>query len=267
LATVSQMAAGDSVLIGLVEEALSMHVDSEWHEAKLYTPFFKDQAQLYEFADCLAVQTFLRMAQLPIQNKQRPNTEFISPTGEVPVLQIGSVLIPGFTGIVDLVRKKEAGLSSHLTDVQKADMAAQIAVIDNILRKVEMYIVWVHEETYSMVTSTRFGSVYKWPLSRVLPALKRREMRDKLGSIQWANKTLVDVMEAADKAFRCLSSHLATQDFVMGSRVTEADALLFGHLFAILTTRLPTMELSNALRKYPNLVEYTERIENEYFKK
>lgn len=89
-------------------------------------------------------------------------------------------------------------------------------------------------------------------------------------------------MEAADKAFRCLSSHLGTQvrlftlmptgffylqDYVMGSRVTEVDALLFGHLFAILTTRLPTMELSNALRKYPNLVEYCERVENEYFKK
>lgn len=48
---------------------------------KLYSA--EDQAQLYEFADCLAVQTFLRMAQLPVQTKQRPNTEFISPTGTV----------------------------------------------------------------------------------------------------------------------------------------------------------------------------------------
>lgn len=75
-------------------------------------------------------------------------------------------------------------------------------------------------------------------------------------------------MEQAEKAFRALSTQLSTQPFLMGDKPTEADALLFGHLFTILTMRLPVMDLANTLKKerYANLVEFTRRIENEWFK-
>lgn len=43
--------------------------------------FLEGQALLYEFADCLAVQTFLHMADLPVQPRQRPNADFISLNG------------------------------------------------------------------------------------------------------------------------------------------------------------------------------------------
>lgn len=41
-------------------------------------------------------------------------------------------------------------------------------------------------------------------------------------------QSLPEVLEQAEKAFHCLSSHLGTKNYLMGDRPSEADALLFG---------------------------------------
>uniref|UniRef100_A0A914RAP7 Metaxin glutathione S-transferase domain-containing protein n=1 Tax=Parascaris equorum TaxID=6256 RepID=A0A914RAP7_PAREQ len=51
----------------------------------------------------------------------------------------------------------------------------------------------------------------------------------------------------------------------MGDFPTELDALAFGHLYTILTTELPNMDLANSLRKYPNLTDFCRRIDQKYF--
>ncbi|CAD6188532.1 unnamed protein product [Caenorhabditis auriculariae] len=254
------------VLTQLVTETLSLNAEQEWEDVSIFTPFLNDQALLYDYADCLAVQTFLRMAQLPFNVRQRPNAEFISPNGIVPVLKISKTLISGFGPIVDFVYKKGVSLTSHLSETQLADMKAHMSLVDHLLRHVELYVVWKHDETYGEVTCARYGSVYHWPLRTVLPFLKRRAVLSELRDADWDSKTLDDVSEAADKAFRSLSSLLSTKKYVMGDMPTEADALLFGHLYTIITMRLPLTNLTNVLKRYPNLFDFTKRIEAEYFK-
>lgn len=51
----------------------------------------------------------------------------------------------------------------------------------------------------------------------------------------------------------------------MGDFPTELDALAFGHLYTILTTELPNMDLANSMRKYPNLTDFCRRIDQKYF--
>lgn len=250
----------------LVSSALTMNFDAEWSEALLFTPFLSDQALITEYADSLSAQTFLRMAGLPYHIRQRPNAEFISPTGKVPFLKLKNILVAEFTGIVNFVAKKGVKLSSHLNDVQTADMAAHVSVVDHLLRNIETYILWAHDETYSQITRVRYASVYHWPLTSILPALKRREILEQLNDMEWSNKELEEVIELAERAFRSLSAQLGNQPYLMGDKPTEADALLFGHLYTIMTTRLPCMDLQNTLKKYSNLIEYTVRIEKEFFK-
>ncbi|KAI7815280.1 metaxin [Rhyzopertha dominica] len=48
---------------------------------------------------------------------------------------------------------------------------------------------------------------------------------------------------------------------------TELDALVFGHLFTILTTPLPNSRIANTVRNYPTLINLVQRIEKEYFKR
>nr|CAD7438136.1 unnamed protein product [Timema bartmani]CAD7462330.1 unnamed protein product [Timema tahoe] len=48
---------------------------------------------------------------------------------------------------------------------------------------------------------------------------------------------------------------------------TELDALVFGHVFTILTTPLPNNQFAGIVRGYDNLIELCKRVEKDYFEK
>ncbi|KHN76196.1 Putative ATP-dependent RNA helicase [Toxocara canis] len=261
---VNEMSA-NYFMADLVSDTLSAKFAGEWTDAALFAPYQNQQALLNEYADCVAARAFLRMVELPIRLEERPNAEFMSPTGKVPFLKLQNVIVPEFMPIVNFVAKKGVRLSSGLTDAQRADMFAHMALIEEVLKNAELYIVWVEDSTYSEVTRRRYGSVYLWPLNQILPALKRREVNRHLAALEWSDKSLDAVIDAADSCFKSLSSKLAHNECFMGDLPTELDALAFGHLYTILTTELPNMDLANALRKYSNLTEFCRRIDQKYF--
>lgn len=51
------------------------------------------------------------------------------------------------------------------------------------------------------------------------------------------------------------------------NRPTELDALVFGHLHTILTTKLPHSVLSETVRPYHNLISHCDRMDSLYFRK
>lgn len=48
-------------------------------------------------------------------------------------------------------------------------------------------------------------------------------------------------------------------------RPTELDALLFGHVFTVLTTELPTNKLATIVSGYSNLINHCKNIEEHFF--
>ena len=49
------------------------------------------------------------------------------------------------------------------------------------------------------------------------------------------------------------------------NRPTELDALVFGHIFTILTTPLPDNRLASIVRQHKNLTDLCQGIDKEYF--
>ncbi|KAH7731652.1 metaxin 2 [Aphelenchoides avenae] len=246
-------------------DALSAGANPEWVDASLFAPYQNEQALLYEYAECVAVRAFLKMTGLPFRLEQRPNAEFISPNGKVPFLKLENTLIPGFSGIVEFVARKNIRLSSTLTDSETADMNAHIALIEDVLKHAEMALTWLDNDTYTQVTKPRHGSVYLWPLHLWLPFLKRRQMKAYLADVEWSNKSMDEVVRHCDRCFRALSAKLGNHTYFIGDQPTELDALAFGHLYTILTTPLPNMRIAEALKKHQNLIAFCTRIDNELF--
>lgn len=50
-------------------------------------------------------------------------------------------------------------------------------------------------------------------------------------------------------------------------RPTELDALVFGHVFTIITTRLPCRRLAETVKKHTTLVALAKRVDERYFKR
>lgn len=131
----------------------------------------------YEWLSCL-----LPSSRDPMQSSY-PRLVFIFPlcfkrniSGRLPLLKIQKTLISGFNDIVDFVSKKGVSLSAYLTEAQTAEMKAHMSLVDHLLRNIELFVVWSHDETYSNVTRYRYGAVYHWPIRKVLPFFKRQEM-------------------------------------------------------------------------------------------
>ncbi|CAG0882757.1 unnamed protein product [Darwinula stevensoni] len=234
-------------------------------DVKLFQPHIVEQILLPDYGNCLAVQVFLRMCGLDFQVEMRANAEFMSPTGKVPFLQCGTFLVAEMDPIIAFVNNKGISLSSDLDNSQRADMKAYMSLINDTLYNAELYISWVDDLIYEEVTKPRYGSVFPWPLNKVIPWQRKRQMVKRLSHLGWGQKTSEQVYQEVDKCCHALSERLGTNQKYFFGRATELDALAFGHLYTILTTDLPDNRLASTVRHYQNLVTLCEAIEEDYF--
>eukprot|EP00095_Tigriopus_kingsejongensis_P010125 maker-scaffold75_size407189-snap-gene-1.16 protein:Tk10125 transcript:maker-scaffold75_size407189-snap-gene-1.16-mRNA-1 annotation:"hypothetical protein DAPPUDRAFT_304425" len=254
---------------GAVSEALQLEMDSQepWPEdAELYQPYGVEQILLPDQASCLSVQTYLRMSQLRFQVVQRTNAEHMSPSGKVPFVRVKKFVIAELDPIINFVEQKGVSLTDHLDSSQKADMRAYMSLVSNVLGNAESFVTWNDDSTLAEVTKPRYGSVYPWPLNSVLSWQKRRQVLKRLRALGWDGKSMDEVLNEVDNCCQALSERLDNQKFFFNNKPTELDALVFGHLFSILTTPLPDNRMSATVRNYKNLLELCQNVDVQYFK-
>ncbi|XP_018971492.1 metaxin-2 [Cyprinus carpio] len=238
-----------------------------WPEnATLYQPLKEDQILLSDSASSLAVQTFLRMCGLPVLVSCRANAEYMSPSGKVPFIQVGNQVVSELGPIVQFTKAKGHSLSDGLDDVQRAEMKAYMELVNNMLLTAELYIQWCDDYTATEISRPRYSSPYSWPLNHILAYQKQWEVRRKMNVIGWSGKSLEQVYEDVSQCCQALSQRLGTQPYFFNKQPTELDALVFGHLFTILTTQLTNDELAEKVKSYTNLLSFCHRIEHTYFK-
>ncbi|CAH1108523.1 unnamed protein product [Psylliodes chrysocephalus] len=248
--------------------SLELGAQEPWpKDVKFFQPHEVEQVLLPDNANCLATQAFLKMCQLPYIVEPRPNAEAMSPTLKVPFIKAGRFVIAELEGIVQFVNGKGITLTEPLDSDQKSNMRAYMSLIHSVLEMAELYICWVDDETYNEVTTARNGSVYPWPLNHIQNRNKRSQVIKKLKTLGWYNKKLEDVYSEVETCCESLQTRLDGKRFFFEHGPTELDALVFGHLFTILTTPLPRSDLANIVRNYPSLIDLVKRIEKEYFKK
>ncbi|KAK3085877.1 hypothetical protein FSP39_009965 [Pinctada imbricata] len=222
-------------------------------DVQLVQTFEAEQIILPDYANCLSVRAFLKMCKLPFSRDPRTNAEEMSPSGYLPFIKAGSFLVAGFDPIVGFVKRRGFDLSSSLSPTQQSELQAYIAMVHNILDNVE-------------TTRPRYGSIHPWPLNWIIPLIKQREIKSKLDSIGWCKKTEEEVDEEVRSCCQALSERLGDQDYFFGDQPTELDALVFGHLFALLTTELPDVSTPTIIRKFPNLLDFVKLVEEKYFR-
>lgn len=238
-----------------------------WPEsATLYQPMKEDQILLSDCASSLAVQAYLRMCNLPVQVTCKTNAEYMSPSGKVPFVHVGNQVVSELGPIVQFTKAKGHSLSDTLDDVHRAEMKAYMELVNNMLLTAELYIQWCDEATAAEISRPRYSSPYSWPLNHILAYQKQWEVRKKMAAIGWASKNVEQVYEDVSQCCQALSQRLGTQPYFFNKQPTELDALVFGHLFTILTTPLTSSLLAERVKSYSNLVSFCRRIDDAYFK-
>lgn len=254
----------------LLTDSISVELGAQepWpNDVKLFQQYEVEQILLPDNANCLAVQAFLKMCQLNHTLEMRGNAEHMSPSGRVPFIKAGAFVVAELDPIVAFVANKGVTLTERLDTTQKADMRAYMSLVSNVLANAELYVSWVDPATYEGVTKARYGSVYPWPISVFLTRQKRSQVVRRLRVLGWQQKTLEEVYNEVEHCCSALSERLDRQDYFFGKRPTELDALVFGHLFTILTTPLPDNRLATIVRSFGNLVKLCQVVERDFFEK
>jgi len=252
----------------ILSEALQLEVGASepWPgDVQLFQPFEVEQVLLPDNANILAVQSFLNMTNLEYMIEMRANAEHMSPSGRLPFIRANKFVIAEMDPIVAFVNTKGITLTEHLDASQKADMRAYMSLVSNVLGNAESYLSWMDPVTYSEVTKPRYGSVYPWPLNHLLTWQKKNQVYKRLAALGWTSKNLEEVYQEVEQCCVALSERLDNQPYFFNEKPTELDALVFGHLFSILTTPLPDTRLASIVRQHKNLVELCQTIDKEYF--
>ncbi|KAL8603288.1 hypothetical protein ACOMHN_017403 [Nucella lapillus] len=232
----------------------------------LYQQYQVEQITFPDYANCLSVKTFLYMCGLDFRVEVRTNAEEMSPSGKVPFIHVGAFLVSELDPIIAFVNARGFNMTSGLSDTQRSEMRAYMAMIENILVNAELYLAWLDDTVSTEVTKPRYGCPYPWPLSWMLPLRKQREVSARLASNGWKDKSLSEVREEIKTCCQALSERLDQQTFFFGDNPTELDAMVFGHLFTVLTTTLPEGQFAEIVQQFPNLTTFCQKIDDRYFK-
>ncbi|XP_033625421.1 metaxin-2-like [Asterias rubens] len=225
----------------------------------------EDQILLPEEAQCLAVKTFLHMCNINYHKKMRYNAEQMSPSKGLPFIKIGPLIVADFDPIVEHLSSKGVCLTSELSGSQKAELKAYLSLTVNRLHLAELYITWRDKLTVEEITKERYGSSYPWPLNKVLPWFKQREIGRYLQAKGWYEKSIDQVYTEVNLCCKALSHKLGDQYYFFIDRPTELDALVFAHLHALLTTELTSARLADIVKEYENLTRFCDRIHQRYY--
>ena len=253
---------------GLVAEALQVELGASepWpKDVQLFQPYEVEQVLLADNANCLAVQAFLHMANLEFSIEMRANVEHMSPSGKLPFIRANNFVIAELDPIISFINTKGISLTEHLDAAQKADMRAYMSLVSNVLGNAELFLSWNDDVTLLEVTKPRYGSVYPWPLNVILSWKKKSQVKKKLAALGWGNKSLEEVYSEVENCCQALSERLENQRYFFNNKPTELDALVFGHIFTILTTPLPDNRLASVVRQHKNLTDLCQGIDKEYF--
>ncbi|XP_003372151.1 putative metaxin-2 [Trichinella spiralis] len=236
-------------------------IDEQWDEnARLFEPFGRERVLLYEHSDCLAVKALLLICNLKCKFESIRNAEDLSMNGYIPVMHVDNLLLSGFDEILLYLVRKDI-VSFH--NLKNVDYLFLHSLVHGILRKAELYICWVMEEVFQQVywNSGDFGAIFGGLLLACEndASLRKKERGSRTSEMPQM------VFDEVEYACECLSTKLGTNQYFGGNNPTEIDALIFGHLYTLLTTSLPNVAIGDILKKFPNLLEYCEYFEKVYF--
>lgn len=99
-------------------------------------------------------------------------------------------------------------------------------------------------------------------LKYLIPYQRRNQIRKELGD--FASYDLKKVLSILELNLTCIAEILQDKTYVIGNDLTEIDALVFGHVYALLTTELPGI---NVVQYIPeNLKRLCKRMDDLFFK-
>ena len=228
--------------------------------------------------ECVAVETYLRLAGLRFTCEDC-KTPYASPSGQLPALDQCDDIVGDDAGdkkdtsrdhtgvlaarrIADHLSKKVANLDSHVvSQTDRANLTAFLALVEAKLATATAHYTWIDRDRFATHTRKAYGAAFPAPLSYIIPWLWRSRALKRLGDAGDGSSNDAHIRKGAYDAYSALSQRLkdGRDRYFFGSKPTSLDAIAFAHLSYHALSPVGD-RLRDEFSKFPNLVEYVERV-------
>lgn len=214
------------------------------------------------------VDVFLRMNKLPYEVKKGAHYLKKSPKGKLPFISVEQngeeLLISDSQHIIEYLTKTYAlTIDDALTEEEQAQIYLLTKSLDESLYWCLVYSRWVLEETWPVSSKAFFGRM-PLPLRLIVPTIYRKKVIQNLHKQGFGRHSKDELLTIADKTFNALSVMLGDKNYFYGEKICSFDAVVYAILCEFITTTCSNV-FNDKARSYPNLVNFCQRIEQEFY--
>jgi metaxin len=176
---------------------------------------------------CLSIETYMNIAEVRwLLNEV--NTPLISPSGELPILKVGSEPITGTGNIIKVLKSrvctqftKGHDLDHLLSKNELMESQAFIAMVEDNLYDALLYTWYLDEENYAKTTRPTYSKSLSFLSRYTLPAAMQKRVRKRLCSIRKRKDSegndVPEIFEHVREYYQVLADKLADKEFFYGT--------------------------------------------------
>lgn len=210
------------------------------------------------------VDLFLKLAGIEFEYIGNFNNIKQSPKHKLPYIEDAGKKVGDSAFILNyLTDKYEITLDAQLTEEQKAQVVLYSHALDESLYWALVYSRWIKEDTWPVTNETFFGKMPA-PLKWFLPNIIQKDVAKTLKRQGFGRHSETELLTKADQHFSALSLLLGKKDYFFGEKPCSFDAIAYAALCEFISVDYFN-NFNQQARKYENLVQYCQRIEEKYY--
>jgi glutathione S-transferase len=214
---------------------------------------------------CMKLETYLRMAKLPLEIAPASLRAFSSaPKGKMPYIDDEGKVIADTTFIIDYLKTRYGDpLDGWLSADQRATALAFQRLIEENLYWAVVYTRWVEPAGWEQTRLAFFGKLAV-PLKWILPPLARRALIKEMRGHGMGRHSTEEIFDIGRRDITALADFLGNRNYFMGSKPCSVDATVYAFLANLIW---PPVEspLKQHAKQYPQLQAYCYRMREEYY--
>ena len=187
-----------------------------------------------------------------------------APKGKLPFIDDNGTIIADSSFIVEhLKQQHSADIDSWLNEKQKATAYLISKSLEENFYWCIVHSRWINDDTWPIVKQNFFGSL-PFPLNKIIPMVAQKKVRNNMKGHGMGRHSDAEIMVITKHTLQNLSVLLDNQPYFFGEKISSLDICAYA-MVANLTHSTIDNEMSRMCKTFDNLVEFTQRIKNQYY--
>ncbi len=211
---------------------------------------------------CVKLECYLKFTNTPYEKvffTRLPR--FGAPKGKLPFAIYNDQKIADSHFIIKALKKNGIDLDSFLNFEQKADCYAYLKMLDEHVAFILSYYRWESKRYFKDLSKIYFG---KSVLAKPLAHYARNEAKKYYYAQGIGRHSEEEIDELFYESMQALSRKLGNKEYFF-EKPSSLDASAYGFLVNMLDFKV-TKHLTEIVSEFQNLVDFTDRITNNYFR-